>query len=704
MAEPDAVGAPPAPPEGRSSSVLVALSATVILVFLAFLLAATQGHFVPQVVDLYLVCQYARAIAEGHPFRYNPGEPPSTGATSLLYTFGLALPHAVGIRGEGLIAFAIVAGAVLYVASVLLTRRVAARLAGPREGMLAAVLVALGGPIAWSFLYGSDIALFLFLALWLFERWLASADSGVPSWTIPGVLLALARPEGLPIAVLLAAAWTLGGTDPTTSRRRDLRAWIPVAAGIAVLALYRALTGSWLGTSVEDKSLLASYGLNQGVAVATEYGIDLVRGLLLGLYPSQIPIGVSRGWASMFFPPLALAFLLVTVVVPAAPVRRATAAWLAMVGLMFALVTPNVFLGAQFQRYVLWAFPGLLALTAAGLGLVTRRAIRDPARERAAFLAVAAVWVALAALSTLRFAALYGELGGDVYRRDVAAAHWIQKNLPPGTAMANMATSVEYLTGHHNLNLHGVTSPDFFGDHAAEREADAFEGLRRLPAERRPPYLITTGSAQDRFPAMRELAGGPPLFRSASFGDEIEIYRTRYELLDRGREPSLATTLGKVGSLVQVDRLNVCDSKEESAHEYQFSSATGAFQLWGTVRVDAYSPGEAPVADGGRAIFGWESFKVAAHPGRDLVVVMRTAPAMDANLLQAGGPRRVGVEFTESALSIAVDGQLPVKDTFRSAPGWGEHVLMISGHLIRGERPRLDIGGRYGSFQYWFYQ
>ena len=45
---------------------------------MAFLLAATQGRFVAQVADLYVTCQYAKAMAEGHPFRYNPGEPPST--------------------------------------------------------------------------------------------------------------------------------------------------------------------------------------------------------------------------------------------------------------------------------------------------------------------------------------------------------------------------------------------------------------------------------------------------------------------------------------------------------------------------------------------------------------------------------------------------------------------------------------------------
>jgi len=692
----------------RPAFVLLTVAAVVAGAFLFFMFAATGGHFVPQVADLYLVCQYARAIAEGHPFRYNPGESPSTGATSLLFTLALALPEALGIRGEGLVAFAILSGGALYAGSVLLARTVALRLAGPREGTLAGLLVALGGPVVWSFFYGSDIALFLFLALWLLERWLASADAGVPLWMAPGVLLALARPEGLPIALALALAWTLSADRAAERRlvlrRQGLRTWLPVVAGLAVLILYRTLTGAWLGTSAADKSLFASYGLNQGLALSTEYGVDLVRGLLLGFYPSQVPIGLGRGWASLFLPPLVLPAIAATAVLPPRALRRGVAGWLLTAAAVFALVTPNVFLGSQFQRYVLWAFPGLLALGAAGLGLVTSATIRDAQRERATFRIAALVWVGLAALSTLRFAALYGEMAGDVYRRDVAAAQWIRRNVPPGTRMANLATSVEYLTGHQNLNLHGVTTPAFFGDHAAEREADAFEGLRRLPPAERPAFLITSVAAQDRFPIMRELVSGPALFRTASFADEIEIYPMKYELLERGREPAAAETLAAVRGLTEVDRLNVCDSRDEAAHQYSFVSSAGAAPVWGTPRVDAYPDANVPIADGGRAILGGESFRIAARPGRELLMVLRTAPAIDASLLQAGGPRRVGVEFPEAAFTIAVDGQAMGRANVHTRPGWNEVVIRITGNLVRGERPRLQLAGRYASFQYWFFQ
>ena len=102
----------PHPVAGRRGlvSVLV-LGFSVSLLFVGFLLASTEGHFVPPVVDLYVVCQYARAMAEGHPFQYNRGRAGVHGRHQ-------PAPHRrcspsatpLGARGEGLVAFAIVLG------------------------------------------------------------------------------------------------------------------------------------------------------------------------------------------------------------------------------------------------------------------------------------------------------------------------------------------------------------------------------------------------------------------------------------------------------------------------------------------------------------------------------------------------------------------------------------------------------------------
>jgi hypothetical protein len=699
----DLPAAVPAPDTTRRDRmVLGTVAVTVILGYVAAMFAATDGHFVAQITDLYLVCQYARAMAEGHAFHYWADEPASTGATSLLQTVILAVAHKVGLRGEALVAFAVVLGASLLLASTLLARRIALLLAGPREGLLAGILTALGGPVVWAFLYGSDVALFMFLALWLLHAMLVAWPAASPGpLVLPASLLAVARPEGLAIAFVLAATW-LGGPGRRGTMRTRALILLPILAALSVLLLYKVLTGAWLGTSLSDKSLFDNYGFGQGIALVSEYLTDVVRGLLLGFYPSQAPVGFGRGWAPYYFAPLALVFILTTTILASATLRTPVLVWLGIVATLFVLVAPNMFLGSHFNRYLLWAFPTLHALTAAGLGLLCAR-LREPTGRRA-FLTTSAVFTALGVLATARFGVMYGELAGEVYRRDLAAARWVAGNVPPGVPVANLATSVEYLTGHHNVNLHGVTSPAFFGARPAEREAGVFELLGRLPEAERPQFLMATTSALENYPSTRELIDPVPLFRTTSLSDEIVIHRMKLELVGRNRQMSSPEGLRAVSGLVEVDRLNVCDPRDEAAHGYSFRSELGDLRLSGTARI-AVSPEGGVLIDGGRAILGRESFRVRTpERGRDLILVLRTAPDAAANVLRAGGSRQVRLEFAEGGLVVRANGEVAARTTVRPRPGWDEVVIRINRHLLRGETTDLEITGRYAAFQYWFYQ
>jgi len=690
----------------RAARVLRLLPLAVVALFLASLLASTSGHFVPQVVDLYLVCQYARALADGHPFHYNAGEPASTGATSLLHTVMLAVADRLGVRGEWLVAFAILAGAVFYLASVRLAAGLAERLAGPREGFLAGALVALGGPVVWAFMYGSDTGLFMLLSLVFLAAFVTAAAGGaIRGMVVAGVLLALTRPEAIVLCATVALGWSLGAGRGQALRRRAA-AWLPVAAGLSVLALYKALTGQWLGSSVVDKSLWASYGWREGLALVSEYLVDVVRGLLLGFYPSAAAVGFAKGWAALYFPPLGLLAVLAGLAAIPGPGRAPLAWWAAGVAASIVLFSPNVFMGVHFNRHVLWALPSLLVLAAIGAGHAARLLARgDEQLERRLFGGVAGLWLGLGLLATLRFATLYGEMAGEVFRRDVQAAQWIERNLPKGVAMANLATSVEYLTGHRNLNLHGVTSPAFFGNSSVEREAGVFEALGRLPVAERPEYLITSVGTQETSAAFAELVEQPPLFRTLSLGDEILIHRLRWELADRNRQLWLPETREAMAGRAEVDRLNVCDRRDESAHAYEFGSALGDLALYGSARVGVYpGPPAQTVIDAGRVIFGHEAFDVRARPGQDLLIVLRTAVDARAQVRRAEGSGAFPFEIAQARLAVTADGEPAGDWTFAPRSGWDERVFRIAGSAIRRERPRLVFSGRYAAYHYWFFQ
>jgi hypothetical protein len=696
---------------GRRVSGALLLPALALLVafsFIVCMLMTTEVHFVPQVADLYLVCQYARAMAEGHPFRFNPGEAPSMGATSLLHTATLALAHFVGVRGEGLVAFAILLGAAFLVASVLLARRVATRLAGKGEGWLAGLLVAFSGPTVWGFLSGSDVGLFMLLALWLLDGLIVAFGGGRSrSALTAATLLALARPEGLPIGVITGAALSLGPFRGARSTRR-LLPWLPAATGFGVLALNRLVTGAWLGTSVSAKSLLANYGLAHTVARVADYGVDVVRGILLGLYPSQVRIGSAQGWAPFYFPPLALGFVLVAVAT-AGVHRRALSAWLVMVAAVFALMSPNTYMGVHFNRYLMWAFPGLLVLTAVGIGAAARLASARPDAARSLFRAGASLAGLLACLSTARFATLYGEGAGRVYLQEVATAEWISRSLPAEARLASLVTSIEYLTGRRGFSLNGIANPALAGNRASESEADTFEALGRIPPESRPTHLLTSDAGQEAYPFLRELVEGPPLFRTTSLSpDEFLVFRMRWDALGPSRHLYVPEVKDAVRPLREMDALNVCDVSDEVAHGYAFRSELGGQLLTGAVHDDVYSSAASTtperVLDGGRMILGEERFRIRATAGKDLLIVMRTVAAMEVNVLRSEAGGKARLEVLEPVLSVELNGVPAGRFGFRVGPGWSERAIRVPGSLVTRERSELRLSGRYASFYYWIYQ
>ncbi|MGH7268842.1 MAG: hypothetical protein ACREJ3_00290, partial [Polyangiaceae bacterium] len=64
---------------------------------------AKTGHAAAGLDDAYIHFQYARAIAEGHPFRFQAGAPITSGATSILWPALLAPFWALGARGESIV-------------------------------------------------------------------------------------------------------------------------------------------------------------------------------------------------------------------------------------------------------------------------------------------------------------------------------------------------------------------------------------------------------------------------------------------------------------------------------------------------------------------------------------------------------------------------------------------------------------------------
>lgn len=694
--------ASPEPAERKPLLLLALLCLGVSILYILSMLSVTDGHFVPQVSDLYLIAQYAKGFAEGHPFQYNPGEAPTSGATSLLHTLFLGVAHFLGFRGEGLIAFAIFSGAGFAFLTSVEVFGAGLLLSGSgRVARLAATLVILNGPLAWSFHYGADIALVLFLSAWLFRAWLEDR------YLLPACLLALARPEAL---VLVAAllGWGLWDERQRSGRSRPrLSALIPTLVALLLPLTLRLVTGSAANTSFSRKLLSANWGFFGAAVFSLDYWTDILRGVLLGFYPPSQRLGFGGGSAPYFAAPFLMVFVFFALLDRAKEMRRAAGFLLgALATALF--VTPTINLGVHSNRYLLFALPPLLVLFTVGLekaAVWMEGGLSIPRLQ--AFRRLEVLALVFAVLSVARFALVYADSAASVYRKDEALFDFIKTRLPENATFLNNGTAIEYRTGRRSVNLSGVVTPGFAEILPAETEAAAFELLSRPSFGPLPPYLIAFDSYIAGSPGWGALVGGPPVFVTSSLEtSELAIYPTRSDLV--GRQRGLVR-LDLPADLVSVDSLNVTDPIDEAAHQYSWDSSVSTRSLFATLKLDKYL-GEGrgagtEVADGGRVIMGFEEFEVGTpSPNTDLWVVVRTNPEPSARLRHPEGERRVDLALPQSSLRFQTSRGRT--DWFRTSvqPGWNEVAYRLPAALLEPTKTRLRIEGRYAAYWYGFYQ
>ena len=85
------------------------------------------------------------------------------------------------------------------------------------------------------------------------------------------------------------------------------------------------------------------------------------------------------------------------------------------------------------------------------------------------------------------------------------------------------------------------------------------------------------------------------------------------------------------GSAAEMDRLDVCDARDEAAHGYRYLSRRGEILLAGSVGIGPVPlpTGETTLADAGRLIVGGESFRVRTRGERDQGFGHRQVPDDD---------------------------------------------------------------------------
>lgn len=475
--------------------------------------------------DAWIHMHFARNLAEGRGFVYNPGVPVS-GSTAPLWTLALAGvfaafgSHPALAKGLGL-------------AATLGTAWLAGRLAriwtDSRElALLASVVTALAGPMVWGALSGMEVSLAALLvtaALLLHVRdraWAAATGLGL------GVL---ARPEAL---VMLPLFWLAG---PLTWRR-GVRWLVPVGVSLAPWVAFNLATSrrplpATAAAKIEGGLVGFLSGVREPVSTALlkrpwQFESEWVR--WLWQVDALVPLLLLPGlwWLGRRFGRVAVAPASVLVVHP----------------LAMALLAPYRGPGFQEGRYSIHLLPLAVVVAVALLGgLLTPRPSGEKegwegwitgARRAGALALLAGALVALPGAATR-----YGWAVQNIEAMQVHLGHWVARHTPPAARIGlNDVGAIAYFSRREVVDVMGLVTPAII-----PFRRDGEMGVLRFLEQSCPDYLIVFPVW---FPAISAMTDRfEPVYRvrlshnTVAGADELVVYETGWSRWRAGRQPCL---------------------------------------------------------------------------------------------------------------------------------------------------------------------
>lgn len=384
--------------------------------------------------DAFISLRYAHNLASGHGPVFNPGQPEWGYSNPLWVALGAALEALGGDPLRGLKLVGLASG----IGGLWLVRRLAQRAgAGPLAGVAALVLGLSPVTALWT-VGGLETPLYVLLMLLALE---AGERRDLP-WLAPaaGLGLALTRPEGIGLALVLAASEA--APDPGGRRRRR---W-----GLALLGFLLVHLGLWTFHGSPVPNSYAVKFLGDGMGRRVDWAELARRPVVPWLLHLLVPGMLALAGAGLLGRRLHL--------------RLALAGGY---GLAVGVVTWDWMPGFRYYAPSTAMVAALAAAGAMGLWRRLELAARPPgapARGRRILVGVGLLAGVLLPLvrelaGARGYARLYRESLTEVL---VPTARWIAAHTPPGATlcMARIG-AVPYYSGRPTLGLDGLIDLDF---------------------------------------------------------------------------------------------------------------------------------------------------------------------------------------------------------------------------------------------------
>jgi hypothetical protein len=478
--------------------IVVALSALIPLVLFAVVERQVAGVSGFPLDDSWIHLHFARNLAEGAGFAYNPGRPVA-GSTAPLWT--LLLGAGALVAGAS-VAMAKVLGVLAALGAAVLTRRAAVAWgAPPPVALVAGIALLWAGPIAWGAFSGMEVTL---AALLVAATLLAHAVGHDGLTALFAALAAAARPEAALLLPLLALA------RPLTPSRIIAFVLLPLVVAAPIVAFSWMTVGAPFPATAAAKVEGGLLGWLGGVREP------------LALTLAGRPWAFLREWAAWLW---TTHMLLPLALVPAIVLAwRRTGRALGLVALALvvhplgmALLAP--YRGPAFQegRYSIHLLPLAFIVPAVALGAPR------PTQRRL----IGLVWLALALWALAPAAQRYGWGVQNIEAMQVEIGRWVNAHAPRTARLAvNDIGAIAFVSRREIVDLMGLVTPEIL---PYRRQGE--DGVIRFVGEVCPDYVIIFPTWFPALAARADLL--EPLHRvhlarvEVSGGPEMVVYRMR---------------------------------------------------------------------------------------------------------------------------------------------------------------------------------
>jgi hypothetical protein len=426
--------------------------------------------------DAWIHLQFARNLADGHGFSFNPGVP-SSGSTAPLWTIALA-PLLAG--GLGPVPAALGLGIVLTCGTVVLSAEFSRLATGSRFwGLVAGLFVAVSGRVVWASVSGMEGPLFSLLTVAALVAYMQALERPDSSWGAWGALAALAgaaRPEAFVIFPILAIHWTVHIASRHEIVR--VRAMLVPLATFAIVALGYVLLNYHGGGHPLPMTFYAKTE-EKGVWHAIT-SLDLQSIREIGTWPL---VSLNKlllffmGQSGLLYAVLLVGLLALCDVLQPIRLRRGAgllAAVVLLTPLLKGLLAPVPSILVHLGRYI--THLTVLMLIAATVGFF---ALHHLSRRRWVVPLIVVVALARLTAQDLREARTNSLWVKNINDLQVVAGRWLAEHTSPETVIAtNDIGAVAYFSGRRIVDTEGLVSPEAIPFKRAKNLAGLLESTR----------------------------------------------------------------------------------------------------------------------------------------------------------------------------------------------------------------------------------